>query len=150
MPFRAKLRKAFGGEKNVNDRSSSTLNNSSPKRTDIDHQKPGEKPRSRYRGAWDQRHQEQLHAFSFESAFRSRKSSIPSSYSPGGNHAQSRRSSWVSRARTSLGSRNDKEGVIAARPKSQGSHVQQVVEGAEDETEVRDGKHDSSTIQASG
>lgn len=49
-----------------------------------------------------------------------------------------------------MGSRNDKEGVIAARPKSQGSHVQQVVEGAEDETEVRDGKHDSSTIQASG
>ncbi|KAF7510970.1 hypothetical protein GJ744_005516 [Endocarpon pusillum] len=132
MTFRAKVRKALKGNKSSGDDSSS----SAPKRTDIEYYKPGEIPRSKYRGPWDQKHQDHLHAFSFKDALRDRRNSIPASCSPRGTPAQSRRSSWVSRARLSLGSRSGVEDGNAERRKSHASHIGQVAEANEEDADV--------------
>lgn len=137
MTFRAKVKKALKGNRSSGYDSS----DSPPKRTDIEYYKPGEIPRSKYRGPWNQKHQDQLHAFSFEDAFRDRKNSIPASCSPRGTLAQSRRSSWMSRARSSLGSRSGMEDSSAGRRKSHTSHVGLVVEADEKDADVADGKH---------
>ena len=135
MTFRAKVKKALKRNKSSDHDSS----DSPPKRTDIEYYKSGEIPRSKYRGPWNQKHQDQLHAFSFEDAFRDRKNSIPASYSPRGTLAQSRRSSWVSRVRSSLGSRSGPEDSNAEQRKSHTSHVGLVVEADED-ADVGNGK----------
>jgi hypothetical protein len=141
MPFREKVKKAFGGKKNSGDSPSSSGSNSPRKRTDIEYYKPGQIPSSKYRGPWNQKHQDKLQAFSFEDATQNRKGSIPSVYSPRGTNAQSRRSSWVSRARSSLGgSRNDQDNAHAARPKSHASHVGMVVEGTDDDDDIGHGR----------
>jgi hypothetical protein len=145
MPFRAKVRKAFGGKKN-GDASPSSGSSSPPKRTDIEYYKPGEIPRSKYRGPWNQTHQDKLQAFSFDGAGRDRKGSIPSAYSPRGTHAQSRRSSWVSRARSSLSGRSEHGDTNTARRKSHASHVGQVIENEDDDADVANGKQPKRTI----
>lgn len=140
MSFRAKVRKALKGKKN-SDHSSSTSNSTNPpKRTDIEYYKPGEIPRSKYRGPWNQKHQDKLEAFSFKDASRDRKTSMPVAFSPRGTQAQSRRSSWVSRARSSLGGRSHTEDGSSGRAVSHPSHIEQVVEGADDDNEVGNGK----------
>lgn len=105
MTFRAKVRKALKGNKSGDDSPSSRNSNRTnpPQRTDIEYYKSDEIPQSKYRGPWNQKHQDKLEAFSFEDAFRDRKASVPAAYSPRGTQVQSRRSSWMSRTRSSLG-----------------------------------------------
>jgi hypothetical protein len=142
MSFRAKVRRALKGSKGKSD------DNNPPQRTDIEYYKPGEIPRSKYRGPWNQKHQDKLHAFSFEDAFRDPQPTIPTAQSPRGTTAQSRRSSWVSRARSSLGGRSsDLEDDGAARRKSHSRGVVgQVVETADEEADVGNGKLDSALL----
>jgi hypothetical protein len=65
-----------------------------------------------------------------------------------GTQAQSRRSSWVSRARSSLGgSRSETEDGSAARKRSHASHVEQVVESAEDDADIGNGTCSGSIIR---
>jgi hypothetical protein len=94
MGVREKMKKAFGGKKSGE---SSPSDAGTPKIPGVEYYKPGQIPRSKYRGKWDQQHQDKLHAFSFAAAFRSRRGSEYSSYSPSGLKAQSRRASHISR-----------------------------------------------------
>jgi hypothetical protein len=94
MGVRAKMKKAFGGRKSGENSPSDA---GTPKIPGVEYYKPGEVPRSKYRGKWDQEHQDKLHAFSFAAAFRSRRGSGYSSYSPSGSKAQSRRASHISK-----------------------------------------------------
>lgn len=137
MPFREKVKKALGGTRNSRDDPDS---NYPPRRSDIEYYKPHEIPRSKYRGPWNQKHQDSLQAFSFQEATQNRKGSIPASYSPRGTNAMSRRSSWLSKARSSLGSRSDQEGAKTPRRMSQMSHVGPVVEDADDDADVGNGE----------
>ena len=139
MPFREKVKRAFGGKKEPGVGADDV-----PKRDDIEYYKPSEMPSSRYRGPWNQKHQDSLQAFSFEDACRDGNDSVTPSYSPRGTRSQSRRSSWINRARSSLGGRSDSaEDGTGVRRKSHASHVEQVVEEAEnvdDDADVRNGK----------
>ena len=94
MGVRSKMKKAFGGKKSGDNSPGDT---GTPKIPGIQYYKPGEVPKSKYRGKWDQDHQDTLHAFSFAAAFRSRRGSGYSNYSPAGTKAQSRRASYFSR-----------------------------------------------------
>lgn len=94
MGVRSKMKKAFGGKKSGDNSPDDT---GTPKIPGIQYYKPGEVPKSKYRGKWDQGHQDTLHAFSFAAAFRSRRGSGYSNYSPAGTKAQSRRASYFSR-----------------------------------------------------
>lgn len=114
MPFRAKLKKAFGSGRSNSKSStpsgdgSNTPNGHHTHRTDIEYYKPGEIPRSKYRGPWNKEHQEKLHSFSFN--FGGRKSSVSgnSNWSPSASRAQSRRSSWISAKRPSTSGKSRK------------------------------------------
>jgi len=96
MGVREKMKKAFGGKKSGE---SSPSDAGTPKIPGVEYYKykPGQVPRSKYRGKWDQQHQDKLCAFSFAAAFRSRRGSEYSSYSPSGLKAQSRRASHISK-----------------------------------------------------
>src|SRR3954469_17807120 len=94
MGVREKMKRAFGGKKSGD---SSPSDAETPKIPGVESYKPGELPRSKYRGKWDQDHQDKLHAFSFAAAFRSRRGSGHSIYSPSGRKAQSRRASCFSK-----------------------------------------------------
>ena len=94
MGVREKMKKAFGGKKSGDN---SPSDDGTPKIPGVEYYKPGEIPKSKYRGKWDQDHQDKLHAFSFAAAFRSRRGSEYSSYSPSGMKAQSRRASHFSK-----------------------------------------------------
>ena len=91
MPFRSTLKKAFSGRKSGDDSPSGV---STPKIPGVEYYKPGKVPPSKYRGKWDQEHQDRLQSYSFSDAFGKRSGSIPSLYSPTGTKAQSRRSSY--------------------------------------------------------
>lgn len=114
MPFRAKLKKAFGGGRSSSKSStpsgdgSHTPNGHHTHRTDVEYYKPGEIPRSKYRGPWNKEHQEKLHSFSFN--FGGRQSSLggSSDWSPTASRAQSRRSSWISGRRPSTSGKSGK------------------------------------------
>ena len=96
MQFRARMKKAFG--RNSESRSpseASTTQSGLP----IQYYKPGEVPRSKYRGPWNQEHQDKLHSFNF--SFGRKTSFQGSEYSPAQTRAQSRRSSWISVKRPS-------------------------------------------------
>jgi len=101
MPFRERVKKAFGGKKTGNNSRSGPA---------IEYYKPDEIPRPRYCGKLDQVHQEKLQAFSFADAFRSRRNSAMSSYSPSCPKSQSRRQSRISRV-----SRSDVDGTSLRR-----------------------------------
>ncbi len=136
MTFRAKVKKALKRNRSAG----IDFSEGPPTRADIEYYKPDEIPRCKYRGPWNQKHQDQLHAFSFEDAFRNRKNSIPASYSPGGTLAQSRRSSWVSRVRSSLGSRSGMEDSNEEQRQSHSNPVGLVVEADEEDADVGNGK----------
>jgi hypothetical protein len=129
MGVREKMKKAFGGKKSGENSPSDA---GTPKIPGIEYYKPGEVPRSKYRGKWDQDHQDKLHAFSFAAAFRSRRGSGDSSYSPSGLKAQSRRASHISRK--SKSDADDK----SLRRKS--TNPRRVKEDGEDKGDVANGE----------
>ncbi|KAL8962456.1 MAG: hypothetical protein Q9193_001137 [Seirophora villosa] len=108
MPFRDKVKKAFG--KSSDDPSESALDlsqlQSKPSSKKVKKQKsefpedvykPGEIPESKYKGPYNKAHQQKLHAFSFASAFQGRRKSDQSLYSPMGSRMPSRMNSFISR-----------------------------------------------------
>ncbi|KAL8871393.1 MAG: hypothetical protein Q9174_002760 [Haloplaca sp. 1 TL-2023] len=102
MPFRAKVKKAFG--KSNDDHSETSSDPSTFKKQQKtgagypeNIYKPGEIPESKYRGPYDKKHQQSLHAFSFSNAFQGRRRSSQSLYSPMGSRLPSRMSSFISR-----------------------------------------------------
>lgn len=116
MPFRDKVKKAFGkSNDNPSDTSSdlsptrSKASNKKPRKQKVEYPdnvyKPGEIPESKYKGPYDKKHQQKLHAFSFTAAFQGRRKSDQSLYSPMGSRMPSRvgsfisRRSWVPRSR---------------------------------------------------
>lgn len=104
MPFRARLKRAFGGGDSADDYDpSNPLTHGSSKKAKKNLPdnvyKPGEAmPRPKYRGPWNQAHQDKLSAFSFGDSWSRRKSSTPpikpkrrnSEYSPMGSKLPSR------------------------------------------------------------
>jgi hypothetical protein len=94
MGVREKMKKAFGGKKSGDNSPSET---GTPKIPGVEYYKPSQVPKSKYRGKWDQGHQDKLHAFSFAAAFKTRRDSGHSIYSPSGRKAQSRRPSYFSK-----------------------------------------------------
>ena len=116
MPFREKMRKALGRS---NDDSSDAVTATTAKDTKSKRPKkeklpdnvykPGEPmPRPKYRGPYNQAHQDKLSAFSFGAAWKKRRSTntVGSEMSPMGSRAMSRRNSAWSK-RSKLGSRQN-------------------------------------------
>ena len=137
MPFRAKMKRALGrstSTSNGTDLSQSDTNKSTkakkPKKEKLPDNvyKPGEvMPRPKYRGPYNQAHQDKLSAFSFGDVFKRRRSSATqnSDISPMGSRVLSRRGSAWSR-RSKLGSR-------------QNSNFAGVAERDDDEDDVENG-----------
>ncbi|KAL8738410.1 MAG: hypothetical protein Q9181_000781 [Wetmoreana brouardii] len=108
MPFRAKVKKAFGKSNEDPSENSSDLpqiqskpSTKKSKKQKVEYPdniyKPGEIPASKYNGPYDKKHQQKLHAFSFANAFQGRRKSEHSLYSPMGSRLPSRVSSFISR-----------------------------------------------------
>ncbi|KAL9605582.1 MAG: hypothetical protein Q9179_001240 [Wetmoreana sp. 5 TL-2023] len=108
MPFRAKVKKAFGKSNEDPSETSSDLSQvqckpstKKTKKQKVEYPdnvyKPGEIPASKYNGPYDKKHQQKLHAFNFASAFQGRRKSEHSLYSPMGSRLPSRVSSFISR-----------------------------------------------------
>lgn len=145
MPFRAKMKRALGrsGSSNEGSDLTTTSTNKStkskkPKKEKLPDNiyKPGEPmPRPKYRGPYNQAHQDKLSAFSFGDAWRRRKSSATagSDMSPMGSRLMSRRASMWSRKSNKLGSR-------------QGSEFQGVEEGEGDD-DVANGMFSQPVLQ---
>ena len=101
MPFRSKLKRALGGGASSDTSSLSKTDSKQSKKDKKDKSaypdnvyKPGEPmPRPKYRGPWNQAHQDKLSAFSFgsvSSMVRRRSSAQASDYSPMGSKLPSR------------------------------------------------------------
>ena len=103
MPFRAKMKRAFGGSSTTEYDPANPLTHTTSKKSKRDYPanvyKPGEAmPRPKYRGPWNQAHQDKLSAFSFGGAWKGRKDSTDtnksatgaSEYSPMGSRMPSR------------------------------------------------------------
>jgi hypothetical protein len=129
MGVREKMKKAFGGKKSGDNSPSDA---GTPRIPGVEYYKPGEIPSSKYRGKWDQAHQDKLHAFSFAAAFRSRRGSGYSSYSPSGLKAQSRRASHISR--------KSKSDVDDKSLRRKSTNPGRVTEDAEDQGDVTNGQ----------
>ncbi|KAL8651162.1 MAG: hypothetical protein Q9210_003416 [Variospora velana] len=108
MPFRDKVKKAFGKSSDDPSESSSDLSQVQSKASSkkskkqkieypADVYKPGEIPESKYKGPYNKAHQQKLHAFSFAAAFQGRRKSDQSLYSPMGSRMPSRMNSFISR-----------------------------------------------------
>ncbi|KAL8699572.1 MAG: hypothetical protein Q9224_001351 [Gallowayella concinna] len=107
MPFRAKVKKAFGKNEDSSEASSdlsqaqSKTSTKKSKKPQTEYPeniyKPGEIPDSKYKGPYNKEHQQKLHAFSFKAAFQGRRKSEQSLYSPMGSRLPSRRGSFLSR-----------------------------------------------------
>ena len=107
MPFRAKVKRAFGKNEDSSEAGSDlsqAQSRASPKKArkpKIEYPenvyKPGEIPPSKYKGPYNQEHQVKLHAFSFKTAFQGRRKSEQSLYSPMGSRLPSRKGSFLSR-----------------------------------------------------
>ena len=116
MPFREKMRKALGRSNDggsdliATDTNKSTKSKKAKKEKLPDNvYKPGEPmPRPKYRGPYNQAHQDKLSAFSFGDAWKRRKSSgtVGSDLSPMGSRIMSRRNSAWSK-KSKLGSRQN-------------------------------------------
>ena len=116
MPFREKMRKALGrsnddgSDLTITDSNKSTKSKKTKKEKLPDNvYKPGEAmPRPKYRGPYNQAHQDKLSAFSFGDAWKRRKSSgtVASDLSPMGSRIMSRRNSAWSK-KSKLGSRQN-------------------------------------------
>lgn len=160
MPFRARLKRALGGGTSNDDYDpSNPLTHGSSKRAKKDYPentyKPGESmPRPKYRGPWNQAHQDKLSAFSFGNSWSRRRSSTPtnkskrrnSEYSPMGSklpsRGPSRRSSnWstfsakASKRAWGMGSRQQ-----SGQNVHDGNQQQSVKEAVEGDDDVMNGK----------
>lgn len=123
MPFRARVKRALiGGPSDSSDLKGAGSKNSKNEKLPDNVYKPGEAmPRPKYRGPYNQAHQDKLTAFSFGNAWSRRKSSMSqktqgSDYSPMGSRLPSqgpsrRGSGWSGfsgkRGRWPLGSRQN-------------------------------------------
>lgn len=87
MGFRDKMKKTLG--RTTSEENTPTLGKASKDGVEV--YKPGEAPKPKYRGNWNEEHHKKLHAFSFTDTFGRRKSSAGGDISPGGT----RRSSLV-------------------------------------------------------
>lgn len=132
MGFRAKMKRTFTGSNKSGD--NSPTDPSTPKIPGVEYYKPHEIPRSKYRGNGDKAHQERLHAFSFADAFKSRRHSGTSSYSPTGTKAQSRRASYFSKS--SL--KSEVDGTSLRRKSTNPGPVR---EDADDDGDVANGQN---------
>ncbi|MCJ1302586.1 hypothetical protein MMC08_005390 [Hypocenomyce scalaris] len=99
MPFREKMKKAFGRSPSTSSTSASPLTLTSSNRSKKEKKKeqapdniykPGEMPASKYRGPVNKAHQEMLSTFSFSDAWAGRRKSGQSQYSPMGSRMPSR------------------------------------------------------------
>ena len=105
MPIRARLKRAFGGSSNNDYDPSNPLTQPPNKKSKKDYPenvyRPGESmPKPKYRGPWNQAHQDKLSAFTFGDAWKRRKSNMTnksaqsaqanSEYSPMGSRLPSR------------------------------------------------------------
>lgn len=116
MPFRDKIKRTFGRSNDdgcdltTTDTNKSTKSRKAKKEKLPDNvYKPGEPmPRPKYRGPYNQAHQDKLSAFSFGDAWKRRKSSatVGSDLSPMGSRIMSRRNSAWSK-KSKLGSRQN-------------------------------------------
>ena len=131
MGFREKMKRTFTNNKSGDN---SPSDPATPKIPGVEYYKPGEVPRSKYRGNGDKAHQEKLHSFSFADAFKNRRHSGTSSYSPGGTRAQSRRASYFSRS----SKQSDVDGTSLRRKSTNPGRVQ---EAAEDEGDITNGQY---------
>src|SRR5947209_13260343 len=129
MGVREKMKKAVGGKKSGANSPSGTGTRRIP---GVEYYKPGQVPKSKYRGKWDQDHQDKLHAFSFAAAFRSRRGSGHSAYSPSGRKAQSRRASYFIKK-----SKSDADDT-SLRQKS--TNPGRVVEGTDNQGDATNGQ----------
>lgn len=126
MPFREKMKRAFGRSPSTSDGSELAKTSSKGSKKDQENiYKPGEMPKPKYRGPYNQAHQDKLSAFSFGGAWARRKSD-QSQYSPMGSRLPSRRGS-------TLGGRSPE-----ARSRQQ-SYVGQVVENADGDDDIGNG-----------
>lgn len=121
MPFREKVKKAFGKSHDDASESSSDLSHvqskastKKSKKPKVEYPdnvyKPGEIPESKYKGPYDKQHQQKLHAFSFANAFQGRRKSVQSLYSPMGSRIPSRVGSFISRR--SFGNRSRQQSRV--------------------------------------
>lgn len=126
MPFREKMKRAFGRTPATTDGSelAKASSKASQKGKDTVY-KPGEMPKPKYRGPYNKAHQDKLSAFSFGDAWARRKSD-QSQYSPMGSRLPSRRGSMLS-------------GWSREARSRQQSYVGQVVESAEGDDDVTNG-----------
>lgn len=126
MPFREKMKRAFGRSPSTSDGSDLAKASSKGSKKDQDNiYKPGEMPKPKYKGPYNQSHQDKLSAFSFGGAWARRKSD-QSQYSPMGSRLPSRRGSMLSGRSPEAGSR-------------QQSYVRQVVENADGDDDIANG-----------
>src|ERR1700728_2448646 len=130
MGVREKMKKAFGGKKSGDN---SPNDAGTPGIPGVEYYKPGQVPKSKYRGKWDQDHQDKLHAFSFAAAFRSRKGSGHSLYSPSGRKAQSRRASYFSKK-----SKSDADDASLRR---KSTNPARLAEDADDQGDATNGQY---------
>lgn len=110
MPFRAKMKRAFGRDSpddgsdqaQTNGKVSDKKKKKKKQKLPDNVYKPGEvMPRPKYRGPYDKEHQDQLTSFNFANAFTRRKSDY-SEYSPMGSKLPSRRGSFLGFGRKSF------------------------------------------------
>lgn len=116
MPFREKMRKALGRSNDdsfdaVTATTAKSTKSKRPKKEKLPDNvyKPGEPmPRPKYRGPYNQAHQDKLSAFSFGAAWKKRRSTntVGSEMSPMGSRTMSRRNSAWSK-KSKLGSRQN-------------------------------------------
>ena len=143
MPFRARMKKAFGHTPSASS-SSSNVSSNAPRldhRTDPSVYKPGEAmPQSKYRQPAEKDHRADLESFSFGTAAARlvRRLSDTSSYSPMGTRLPSRNTSV--RAGSRAASRNASL-TGASTGKFGGSEVTGVPEGQDEVVDERDRKY---------
>ena len=108
MPFRAKMKRAFGRdspeEGSDQAQTNGKVSDKKKKKQKLPDNvyKPGEvMPRPKYRGPYDKEHQDKLTSFNFANAFTRRKSDY-SEYSPMGSKLPSRRGSFLGIGRKSF------------------------------------------------
>ncbi|KAL8794194.1 MAG: hypothetical protein Q9195_003262 [Heterodermia aff. obscurata] len=108
MPFRAKMKRAFGrdspDEASDQAQTNGKVSDKKKKKQKLPDNvyKPGEvMPRPKYRGPYDKEHQDKLTSFNFANAFSRRKSDY-SEYSPMGSKLPSRRGSFLGIGRKSF------------------------------------------------
>ncbi len=137
MPFRDKMKRAFGRPQNDDGSDLTHTSSKSSKKQKAEQPnnvyKSGEPmPKPKYRGPYNKEHQEKLSSFSFSDAWKSRRKSDNSMYSPLGSRLPSQVGSLKSRkSRKSLGGTRSR----------QQSHVEgMVVENADGDDDLMNGR----------